>query len=166
MPQVSIKQFHVHDFSTDEVNMWLDSLQKDGVLSVESAIVAPLQGHRKAAETVRQRAQTKLAPLVKARQDAIAANAAAQRAHDDAVAAAKSANLPEPPAPTLAPVPELPALAMQDQASNVTFTWAIDRQTLDDWFRQEIVDLPEIGKYVVVQSPRNPDVVLRVRWEA
>lgn len=56
-------------------------------------------------------------------------------------------------------------LLISDQPSGFHVSLPIDKQTLDDWLRKEIADLPPIGKYAVVQPPRNPDVALRVRWE-
>lgn len=56
-------------------------------------------------------------------------------------------------------------LPTADQPSGLHLSLMIDKQMLDDWLRPQIPDLPEIGRYMVVQPPRNPDVSLRVRWE-
>lgn len=62
-------------------------------------------------------------------------------------------------------VGNMTALPAADQPSGLHVSFPVDKQMLDDWLRPQIKDLPEIGKYVVVQPPRNPDVALRVRWE-
>lgn len=60
---------------------------------------------------------------------------------------------------------ETPTLAPQDRPSGLGIWLPLDLQTLDDWLRPQIPELPPIGSYAVVQPPRNPDVALRVRWE-